>query len=59
LERALSGTLDKERFEQLTGRVSLPFKAGKHGRVAVKVIDQRGNEVMRVMGLGEREVRYD
>ncbi len=59
LERALKGTLDKERFEQLTGRVSLPFKAGKHDRVAVKVIDQRGNEVMRVLGLGEREVRYD
>ncbi len=59
LERALRGTLDEERFEQLTGRVSLPFEAGKHGRVAVKVIDQRGNEVMRVLGLGEREVRYD
>jgi len=28
LERALQGTLDKERFEQLTGRVSLPLKAG-------------------------------
>jgi len=53
LERALKGTLDKERFEQLTGRVSLPFEAGKHNRVAVKVIDQRGNEVMRVLGLGD------
>jgi adenine-specific DNA-methyltransferase len=57
LERALRGTLDKERFEQLTGRVSLPFKAGKHGRVAVKVIDQRGNEVMRVLGLHSEEIR--
>lgn len=51
LERALRGTLDKKRFKRLTGRVSLPFKAGKHGRVAVKVIDQRGNEVMRVISL--------
>lgn len=51
LERALRGTLDKARFQRLTGRVSLPFKAGQHGRVAVKVIDQRGNEVMRVLPL--------
>jgi adenine-specific DNA-methyltransferase len=51
LERALKGTLDKARFQRLTGRVSLPFKAGQHGRVAVKVIDQRGNEVMRVLEL--------
>ena len=54
LERALRGTLDKERFDLLAGRVSLPFKAGKHDRVAVKVIDQRGNEVMRVLNLGKR-----
>jgi hypothetical protein len=36
---------------QLTGRVSLPFQPGEHRRIAVKVIDQRGNEVMRVVGV--------
>jgi hypothetical protein len=41
-----------ERFKQLTGLVSPPFRAGKHGRVAVKVIDQRENKVMRVLALG-------
>jgi adenine-specific DNA-methyltransferase len=51
LERALKGTLDAERFDQLTGTLSLPFVAGQHGRVACKVIDQRGNEVMRVVGV--------
>jgi len=51
LERALQGMIDPERFEALTGTVSLPFKAGKHNRVAVKVIDPRGNEVMRVLRL--------
>jgi adenine-specific DNA-methyltransferase len=51
LERALRGTIDAERFEDLTGTASLPFKAGKHQRVAVKVIDPRGNEVMRVLRL--------
>ena len=51
IERALKGTLDEERFDLLTGQVSLPFKSGKHKKVAVKVIDLRGNEVMKVIHL--------
>ena len=51
LARALKGVVDEERFEALSGTTSLPFPPGKHGRVAVKVIDPRGNEVMRVHGL--------
>ena len=46
--RALKGALDEERLAAFAGKTSLPFKPGKHGRVAVKVIDPRGNEVMRV-----------
>ncbi len=49
LERALRGTIDEDRFDALTGTVSLPFAPGQHRRVAVKVIDPRGNEVMRVL----------
>ena len=48
LANALKGTIDDERFDALSGTVSLPFPAGKHKRAAVKVIDPRGNEVMRV-----------
>jgi adenine-specific DNA-methyltransferase len=48
LQRALKGIIDEERFATLSGTVSLPFAAGKHKRAAVKVIDPRGNEVMRV-----------
>jgi adenine-specific DNA-methyltransferase len=44
----LDGVVDPERFEALSGTVSLPFPAGKQKRVAVKVIDPRGNEVMQV-----------
>ena len=51
IERALSGTLDQDRFDMLTGHVSLPFKAGTHKKAAVKVIDPRGNEVMKVVKL--------
>ena len=48
IARALKGVIDEERFAALSGTVSLPFPAGRHRRVAVKVIDPRGNEVMRV-----------
>jgi len=48
LSKALTGAIDPERFEAFSGTESLPFAAGKHGRVAVKVIDPRGSEVMRV-----------
>lgn len=59
LAKALSavGVLDEKRFEALSGLRSLPFprpsrlKAGEEWRVAVKVIDPRGNEGMRVMTL--------
>lgn len=47
LSRALKGTVDEEKFEALRGTRSLPFKPGK--RVAVKVIDDRGNEVVKLV----------
>lgn len=51
LSRALNGpggVIDEERFAALSGTVSLPFPIGKNQTVAVKVIDPRGNEVMKV-----------
>ncbi len=48
LQRALKATIAEEEWSKLTGKVSLPFKKGKTGLVAVKVIDPRGNEVMRI-----------
>ena len=48
LARALKGVLDDEAFEAFSGTESLPFPAGNHKYVAVKVIDPRGNEVMQV-----------
>ncbi len=54
IARALKGVIDEERFEKFSGTESLPFPAGEHGRVAVKVIDPRGNEVMRVHDLRGR-----
>jgi adenine-specific DNA-methyltransferase len=57
LSKALDGIVDAERFEALSGTESLPFPAGKHKCVAVKVIDPRGNEVMRIHKLEDRRGR--
>ena len=48
LSKALNGVVEEDAFEKLSGTESIPFPAGKHRAVAVKVIDPRGNEVMRV-----------
>jgi len=52
LAQALKEAIDETAFAALSGTLSLPFPAGKHKTVAVKVIDPRGNEVMRVHRLG-------
>jgi adenine-specific DNA-methyltransferase len=52
LSKALGGVVDPDRFDAFSGTVSLPFPPAKHRRVAVKVIDPRGNEVMQVHNLG-------
>jgi adenine-specific DNA-methyltransferase len=51
IARALKSSVEPERFAAFSGTKSLTFSKGEHGRVAVKVIDPRGNEVMRVVRL--------
>ncbi|HEV2472910.1 MAG TPA: hypothetical protein VGS41_09610, partial [Chthonomonadales bacterium] len=53
LDRA--GAIDSERFEAFSGTTSLPFPIGKNRRIAVKVIDPRGSEVIKVHRFGEYE----
>lgn len=55
LKRALRGTYEDSVWEHLAGTVSEPFSAGEHGKIAVKVIDDRGNELMVVKSLAEAE----
>ena len=55
IARALKGVIDEDQFEKFSGTESFPFPAGEHACVAVKVIDPRGNEVMRVHTLGEQK----
>ena len=55
LKRALKGQYDESVWEHLSGTKSVPFEAGEHGQIAVKVIDDRGNELMVVKNLKEAE----
>jgi adenine-specific DNA-methyltransferase len=57
LERALKAQIDAEAFEKMQGTFSFPFQPGEHERIAVKVIDFRGNEVVRVVGLSVEACR--
>ena len=55
IAKALGSSADPEAFAAFKGRTSLPFRSGKHGRIAVKAIDARGNEVMTVKTLPESD----
>jgi very-short-patch-repair endonuclease len=58
LQRALKAQIDPEAFERMRGTNSFPFTPGEHNRIAVKVIDFRGNEVVRVVKLGKEAAGY-
>lgn len=51
LAKALKGVVDEDRLEARRDTRSLPFRAGKSMRAALKAIDPRGNEAMRVQRL--------
>ena len=51
--RELGGHYANSVWEHLAGTISEPFVAGKHKQIAVKVIDDRGNELLIVQPLPE------
>jgi adenine-specific DNA-methyltransferase len=51
LARNLKAEIDPEKIVAYCGMVSLPFAAGAHRRAAVKIIDDRGIESLKVIGL--------
>lgn len=53
LKRALKSTYEEGIWDHLAGTKSIPFESGEHRQVAVKVIDDRGNELMVVKSLKE------
>lgn len=51
LKKALKGEYEASVWDHLSGSRSAPFEAGEHRQIAVKVIDDRGNELLVVKKL--------
>ena len=47
----MKGEIDEEVWDSLKQTLSRPFARPKSGRIAVKVINHLGDEVMKVMGV--------
>lgn len=55
LRRALKGEFEDSVWDHLAGTTSAPFTAGQNERIAVNVLDDRGNELLVVKSLAEAE----
>jgi len=51
LARNLKGEIDAETMETFCGFKSLPFQPGKYQRIAVKIVDDRGIESLKIQGV--------
>ncbi|MDZ4780060.1 MAG: site-specific DNA-methyltransferase [Planctomycetia bacterium] len=51
LKKDIRAELDEDLLEKFKGTVSLPFEAGENKRVAVKIVDDRGIESVKVIPL--------
>jgi adenine-specific DNA-methyltransferase len=51
LRKTVRAELDEDLLEQFHGTVSLPFEAGENRRIAVKIVDDRGIESLKIMPL--------
>ena len=51
LAKNLKAEIDEQLIEAYRGTQSLPFAAGEHKRIAVKIVDDRGIESLKVLGV--------
>ncbi len=54
LKRDIRAELDESQLDQFHGTVSLPFEAGDNRKIAVKIVDDRGIESLKVISLEAR-----
>ncbi len=54
LKKDIRAELDEDLLKHFVGTVSLPFEAGVNKLVAVKIVDDRGIESLKVMKLDIR-----
>jgi adenine-specific DNA-methyltransferase len=52
LARNLKAEIDEELIEAYRGTVSLPFEPGENQRIAVKIVDDRGIESLKIIEVG-------
>lgn len=57
LKKNIRAELDEARLHQFHGTLSLPFEAGDHRKVAVKIVDDRGIESLKVINLDAATAR--
>ena len=53
LKKAIRAELNEELLDRFHGTVSLPFEAGENRKAAVKIVDDRGIESLKVISLGD------
>lgn len=53
LAKTLKAEIDEEKIEAYRGTISLPFEPGEHRRVAVKIVDDRGIESLKLLPITE------
>jgi adenine-specific DNA-methyltransferase len=53
LRQDIKAEIDEALPQQFHGTVSLPFAAGDHRRVAVKIVDNRGIEALKIVALDD------
>ncbi len=51
LKKNIRAELDEDRLKKFQGTVSLPFEAGENRKIAVKIVDDRGIESLKVIAL--------
>ena len=51
LAKNLKAEIDEDLIETYRGTVSLPFEPGEHQRIAVKIVDDRGIESLRIAAI--------
>ncbi len=51
LRRDIKAELDESLLDRLHGTVSLPFEAGDNRKIAVKIVDDRGIESLKILSL--------
>ncbi len=49
LAKNLKAVIDEELIEAYRGNVSLPFEIGDNRRIAVKIVDDRGIESLKIL----------